>query len=168
MSETIHNETMSATTEYTRTEQGWVRTVAAAPAGYHRTDRPGLPVAWWRVNPRYTLYMLRELSSIFNALWALRVLLQFRQAHGSREGYDRFVAAQRRPAWIAYHLITLLFALIHSVTFLIAAGKGPTVHVRGRRVPERTLATGAFAGWAAASLAVALALLLGGHDADTA
>jgi len=64
---------------------------------------------------------------------------------------------------MAFHLIALLFATIHSVTFLLAAGKGPTVRVRGHRIEERTIATGAFAGWAAASLAVLLILLLGGR-----
>ena len=149
---------------YAQTPHGWVRKMAAAPAGYHVADRPGLPPGWWRANPRYTLYMLRELSSVFNALWAVRVLIQVGQVRRGRDAYDAFVAAQRRPRWIAYHLITLLFAVIHSVTFLIAAGKGPTLRVRGRRVPERTLANGAFAGWAAASLLVLLVLVLGGRD----
>lgn len=149
---------------YTQTSRGWVRKMAAAPAGYHAAERPGLPPGWWRANPRYTLYMLRELTSVFNALWAVRLLIQLHQVWRGREAYDAFVAAQRRPRWIAYHLITLVFALIHSVTFLIAAGKGPTLHVRGRRVPESVLARGAFAGWAAASLLVVLVLMLGGRD----
>lgn len=149
---------------YKQTSRGWVRKMAAAPAGYHAADRPGLPPGWWRVNPRYTLYMLRELSSLFNALWALRVLIQLDQLRDGRDAYEAFVAAQRRPRWLAYHLITLVFAVIHAVTFLTAAGKGPTLHVQGRRVPERTLARGAFAGWAAASSLVLLVLVLGGRD----
>lgn len=149
---------------YAQTSRGWIRKMAAAPAGYHAADRPGLPSGWWRDNPRYTLYMLRELTSVFNALWAVRVLIQLNQIRRGREAYEAFVAAQRRPRWIIYHLITLVFAVIHSVTFLIAAGKGPTVHVRGRRVPEETLARGAFAGWAAVSLLVLLVLVLGGRD----
>jgi fumarate reductase subunit C len=135
-----------------------------APAGYHQVSQPGLPRAWWRVNRRYTLYMLRELSSVFNAVWSVRLLLQLDQLRRGQEAYDAAVAAQRRPWWLAFHLITLLFAAIHSVTFLIAAGKGPTLHVRGRRVPERAIAAGAFAGWGAASLAVLLVLLFGRRD----
>lgn len=149
---------------YTQTSRGWVRKMAAAPAGYHAADRPGLPTGWWRVNPRYTLYMLRELSSLFNALWAVRVLIQLNHLRAGRDAYDAFVAVQRRPRWLAYHLVTLLFAVIHAVTFLIAAGKGPTLHLQGRRVPERTLARGAFAGWAAASSLMLLVLVLGGHS----
>ncbi len=147
-----------------QTPRGWVRAIGVAPAGYHPVNQPGLSPAWWRVNRRYTLYMLRELSSVFLALWSVRLLMQLDQVRRGQDAYDAVVAAQRRPQWIAFHLITLLFAMIHSVTFLLAAGKGPTLHVRGRRVSERAIAGGAFAGWAAASLAVLLVLLLGGRD----
>jgi fumarate reductase subunit C len=110
--------------------------------------------------------MLRELSSLFLALWAVRLLTRLDRLRRGQEGYEAFVAAQRRPAWVVYHLITLLFALLHAVTFLVAAGKGPTPHIRGRRVSEQTIAAGAFAGWAVASLGVALVLLLGGRRQD--
>jgi fumarate reductase subunit C len=142
----------------------WVRDMASAPAGYHPADQPGLPSAWWRLNGRYTLYMLRELSSVFNALWAVRLLMQLNQLRRGRDAYEAAVAAQRSPRQIAFNVITLLFALLHSVTFLLAAGKGPTLHTRGRRVPERTIAAAAFAGWATASIAVLVVLLFGGRD----
>jgi fumarate reductase subunit C len=154
---------MDVAMSYARTPSGWVRKIGTAPAGYRPVSQPGLPPAWWRVNRRYTLYMLRELSSVFVALWSVRLLIQLDQVRRGRAAYDAAVAVQRRPPAIAFHLVTLLFATIHSVTFLIAAGKGPTVHARGRRVPERAIATGAFAGWAAASLAVLLVLLVGGR-----
>lgn len=148
---------------YARTSRGWVREIGAAPAGYRPVDQPGLPPAWWRLNRRYSLYMARELSSVFVALWSVLFLNQLSQARRGPAAYDAVVAARRRPPWMIFHGITLGFAIIHSVTFLLAAGKGPTVRVRGRRVPERAVATGAFAGWAAASLAVLAVLLLGGR-----
>ncbi len=154
---------MGAVMSYTRMAEGWVRKIGTAPAGYRPVSEPGLPPAWWRVNRRYTLYMLRELSSIFVALWSVRLLIQLDQLRRGRAAYEASVAAQRRPPALAFHLITFLFAIIHSVTFLIAAGKGPTVHMGGRRVPERAIAGGAFAGWAGASLLVLLVLLVGGR-----
>jgi fumarate reductase subunit C len=146
------------------TEPRWVRSIGVAPAAYHLASQPGLPLAWWRVNPRYTLYMLRELSSVFNAVWSACLLLQLDQVRRGQGAYDAAVAVQRRPRWIVFHLVTLLFAIIHSVTFLLAAGKGPVLHLRGRRVPERTIAAGAFAGWIGASMAVLMVLLFGGRD----
>jgi fumarate reductase subunit C len=146
-----------------RTSGGWVREIGAAPARYRPVDRPGLPTAWWRVNRRYTLYMLRELSSVFVAVWSVRLLVQLDQLRRGGVAYEAAVAAQRRPAAMAFQVITFLFAMLHSVTFLIAAGKGPTVRLGGRRLPERAIAGGAFAGWAAASLTVLLILLVGGR-----
>jgi fumarate reductase subunit C len=154
---------MGATMTGAQQHGGWVRAITPAPGRYVPVSRPGLPPAWWRVNRRYSLYMLRELSSVFVALWSVRLLLQLDQLRRGRDAYDAAVAAQRRPQWIAFHLLTLFFAALHSVTFLIAAGKGPTLHLRGRRVPERAIAAGAFGGWAVASLAVLVVLLFGGR-----
>src|SRR5258708_2368901 len=47
-----------------------------APGSYHPASRPQLPWGWWAGNPRYSLYMLRELSSLFVALWSVRCLVQ--------------------------------------------------------------------------------------------
>jgi fumarate reductase subunit C len=149
---------------YTQTERGLIRDIAPSPAGYHPAGKPRLPVAWWRVNPRYTLYMLRELASVFNALWCAQLLLQLERARQGKDAYEATLAAQRQPAWRAVHSISFAFAVLHSVTFLLAAGKGPTVHVQGHRVPERQIAAGAFAGWATASLAVLLVLLFGARN----
>jgi fumarate reductase subunit C len=157
---------MGATMSYARTPRGWVREIGAAPASYRPAGAPGLPRAWWRANPRYTLYMLRELSSVFLALWSVRLLFQLDHVRQGQAAYDAIVAAQRRPASVAFHLITLIFATIHSVTFLLAAGKGPTLYARERRVPDRAIAAGAFAGWAAASLVVLLVLLIGGRGEE--
>lgn len=141
----------------------WIRDIGTAPSAYHQADHPALPPAWWRANRRYTLYMARELSSLSNALWSVSFLLQLNQLRRGPAAYDAAVAARRRPLWLALHAGTLGFAFIHSITFLLAAGKGPTVRVGGRRVPERAIATGAFVSWAAGSLAVLLILLFGGR-----
>src|SRR6185437_1037664 len=117
---------MGTAMSYARTEKGWVREIGAAPAGYRPADQPGLPSAWWRLNRRYTLYMWREMSSVFVALWSLFFLNQLNQVRRGEAAYEASVAARRRPAWIAFHAVTLGFAIVHSVTFLLAAGKGPT------------------------------------------
>ncbi|MDB5077269.1 MAG: Fumarate reductase subunit [Chloroflexi bacterium] len=145
----------------------WVRNIAVSPNRYHRADEPGLVPTWWRANRRFALYMLRELASVFLAVWSLRLLRQLNLLRQGEEAYDTFVAKQRRLPWLLFHISAFSFALLHSVTFLIAAGKGPTLHFMGRKVSERTITAGAFAGWAIASLAVLLALLFGGRGEDT-
>jgi fumarate reductase subunit C len=155
---------MGTTMSATQTERGWVREIGPTPGEYRRATQPGLPPAWWRTNPRYSLYMLRELSSVTNALWSMRLLLLLDRLRQGEDAYEKALADERRPPIVALNLITLVLAVVHSVTFLLAAGKGPTLRAPNGRVPERTIATAAFAGWAVASLTVLLVLVFGGRE----
>lgn len=148
-----------------QTPSGLARDAATAPGGY-ATYRPRLPWTWWTRNNNYRTYMLREASSLFIAIWAWRFLAQLRRLRRGADAYDGFVRAQRSPGWLLFNVTTFLFALLHSVTFLQAAGMGPRVRLGGRKVTEEMITNGAFAGWAAASIGVLLALLLGGRGED--
>lgn len=150
-----------------QTPSGLATGAATAPGGY-ATYRPRLPWAWWRRNPRYAVYMLRELSSVFIAIWAALFLAQLNTLRQGREEYDDFVAAQRRPAWLAFNVVTFLFALLHAVTWfqlsgVVLSGMAQKVRVAGVRPTPQMLTSGNFAGWAAASLGILLGLLLGGQ-----
>lgn len=145
------------------TQQRWVREIGSQPGAYRPASEPGLPPAWWRANPRYGLYMVRELSSVFNALWSLRLLLLLNRLRQGEAAYEAGLARERRPPIVALNVVTLILAVVHSVTFLLAAGKGPTVRTPSGSVPERTIAAGAFAGWAGASLLAFAVLVLSGR-----
>ena len=162
---------MVTTMSKTRTPAGLEREPATAPGGYP-TYRPRLPWAWWQRNRRYTLYMLRELSSVFVALWSALFLVQLSRLRRGKDSYERFVAAQRSPGWMAFHLITLLFALLHAVTWfqltgVVMSGLAQKVRLGGRKLSAEQITAVSFADWAATSLGILLALLLGGrkgHD----
>jgi len=150
------------------TPSGLARDAATAPGGY-TTYRPRLPWAWWRRNPRYTLYMLRELSSVFIAIWSALFLVQLGKLRRGRDEYDEFVAAQRRPGWIAFNVVAFLFALLHAVTWfqlsgVVLSGLAQKVRVGGFKLTSDMLTAGNFAGWAGASLGILVGLLLGGRE----
>ena len=158
---------MDATISKTQTPAGLEPEPATAPGGYP-TYRARLPWAWWQRNPRYTLYMLRELSSVFIALWSALFLVQLSRLRRGKDSYERFVVAQRSPGWMAFNLITLLFALLHAVTWfqltgVVMSGLAQKVRLAGRKLSAEQITAGSFAGWAAASLGILLALLLGGR-----
>ena len=78
------------------------------------------------------------------------------------------MAAQRSPGWMAFNLVTFLFALLHAVTWfqltgVVMSGMAQKVRIGGRRLSAQQISAGSFAGWAAASLGILLALLLGGR-----
>src|SRR5690348_10215921 len=100
---------MGAAMSQAPAQERWVRQMTPAPADYRPANQPGLPSAWWRLNWRYTLYMLRELSSVFNALWAVRLLMRLNQLRRGPEAYEAAVAAERRPLQMTFNVITLLF-----------------------------------------------------------
>ena len=116
---------------------------------------------WWLENPRYLLFMLRDASSIFVALWVVLLLVQLAQLGQGAQAYQRFIDdVVRSPLGIAFGLVTLAFALLHSVTWLRLAGVVQVVTVGQRRLPARYVVAGAFAGWLVASVVVAVVVLL--------
>jgi fumarate reductase subunit C len=138
------------------------RAVSVAPGRYQEADQTRLPWDWWRVNERYTVYMLRELSSVFVALWSAIFMVQLGKLRGGREEYERFVMAQRRPGWMLFHAVSLAFSLLHAVTWLQLAGLILRVpRFGGRKIEAGTITAAAFGGWAFVSAAISLILLLG-------
>lgn len=132
--------------------------IEAAPD--RKLYRRPMPRTWWLQNPRYLVSMLRELSSIFIALWVVLLLVQVAQLGGGGQAYQRFVdGVLRSPAGIIFALITLAFAVLHSVTWLQLAGVVQVITVGERRLPPRYVVAGAFAGWLLASVVVAGVIL---------
>jgi fumarate reductase subunit C len=104
--------------------------------------------------------MLRDASSIFVALWVVLLLVQLAQLGQGAQVYQRFIDdVVRSPLGIAFGLVTLAFALLHSVTWLQLAGVVQVVTVGQRRLPANYVVAGAFVGWLAASVVVAAVVL---------
>jgi fumarate reductase subunit C len=115
---------------------------------------------WWLENPRYLLFMLRDASSIFVALWVVLLLVQLAQLGQGPQVYQRFIDdVVRSPLGIAFGLVTLAFALLHSVTWLQLAGVVQVVTVGQRRLPANYVVAGALVGWLVASVVVAAVVL---------
>ena len=125
---------------------------------YHRR----MPRNWWLQNPRYLLFVLRELSSVFIAVWVILLLVQIMQLGGGRRAYEGFVdGVLRSPVVIVFSLVTLGFALLHSVTWLQLAGIVQVVRVGERQLPARYVAGWAFVVWLVASVVVGAVILVG-------
>jgi fumarate reductase subunit C len=91
-----------------------------APSKYPEY-RKQLGPGWWLSNRRYTLYMIRELTSFFISIYAIIYIYQLSLfAAGDISGYDRFV---RNPATIGFSVVTLFFTLYHAVTWFSLMGR---------------------------------------------
>ena len=96
---------------------------------------PKMPVTWWLRNPRYFLFMMRELSSVFIAIFLVVFLVQIAALARGPEAYTTFMRKLESPGWIIFHVVALLFALYHSYTWFDLTSKVQVVRLGGRQVP---------------------------------
>ena len=129
---------------------------------YHpRWYRRRVSVWWWLQNRSYASFVLRELTSVFVAffavvyLWGLLTLVQ------GPEAYARFLARLRMPVFVFLHAVAFPFVVFHAVTWFNLAPKAMAVRVRGKRVPDGVVIGLNYAAWLFVSIAVAAILLRG-------
>ena len=113
---------------------------------------------WWRKNPFYLWYMLRELSCVFivgYALWLLCGVLHLAQGPAA---YARWRALLDHPLSIVLHAVTLAIVLYHAWTWFKVMPKTlPFVRIGGKRVADARIIG---AGVAAAAVLSALLFAL--------
>ena len=129
---------------------------------YHpRWYRRRVSVWWWLQSRSYTGFVLRELTSVFVAFFALVLLWQIRALGRGPEAYARVLARLRSPLFVTLDLVALAFVLFHSITWFNLAPKAMVVRLRGKRLPDLLVAGANYAAWIVLSAAVAAMLLRG-------
>jgi fumarate reductase subunit C len=129
---------------------------------YHpRWYRRRVSVWWWLKKGSYTRFVLRELTSVFVAFFAVVALWQLRALAGGPEAYGEFLAWLRTPPFLVLNTIAFLFVVFHAITWLNLTPKAMVVRVRGKRVPDWAILGMNYAAWLVLSGAVALVLLRG-------
>jgi fumarate reductase subunit C len=136
-------------------------------AGRHDTPyhpkwyRPPISIWWWLKKRSYAAFMLRELTSVFVAFFAVVLLWQVRALVEGPEAYARVMARLQTPLFLALDVLAFLLILLHTVTWFNAAPAAMAVRVRGERVPNWVLAASHYAAWVLLSIVVAAILLRG-------
>jgi fumarate reductase subunit C len=116
--------------------------------------------AWWKRNPWYRAYMLREMTSVVIVLYALFLLCGlYHLAHGP-ETWARWRAALDTPLSIVLHAAVLAVMVYHAWTWFAVMPKTlPFVRIGGRRVGDAAIVRmGITAGIGAFVVLIALAL----------
>ncbi len=88
-----------------------------------KTYRRSIPNTWWLKKSSYFLFMIRELSSVFVALYALCLLSQVYAVSQGQESYAAWVAGSLSGRMILLHVVMLLFVLYHTVTWFRISGR---------------------------------------------
>jgi fumarate reductase subunit C len=83
----------------------------------HPYVRPISAREWVFRHPRYVRYMVREFSCLFIGGWTLLMVWGLKALAEGPAAWTAFLQLLRSPAGVAFQLVTLAFALYHSVTW---------------------------------------------------
>ena len=115
---------------------------------------PSMPTMWWLRRRIYFLFMMRELSSVFIALFLVVFLVQIYQLSNGQQSYTAFVQGLGSPAWITFHVVALLFALYHTITWFQSSSVVLQIKI-GRKVLPRSIVMALhIAAWVGASAVI--------------
>ena len=112
-----------------------------------RYYRRRIPLMWWARRRSYTFFILRELSSVFVAVFIVELLFLVRAVAHGPSAYQGFLDTMANPAMILLNVVALAFLLLHAITFANLTPRAMVVRLRGRRVPPRIILAGVYFGW---------------------
>jgi fumarate reductase subunit C len=127
---------------------------------YHpKWYRKRIPIFWWTHKWVHTKFILRELTSLFVAFYALVLLFQIRALAQGPEVYTNFLDRLKTPVSIALHCIAFLFVLFHSITWFNLAPKALVLRLGKTRIPGKVIAALNYIAWIVFSSAIVWILL---------
>ena len=131
----------------------------APTATNSRLYYPKMPATWWLRNLNYFLFMLRELSSVFIAIFLVVLLVQVAALARGPEAYTTFMRRLESPGWIIFHVVALRFTLYHSYTWFDLTSKVQVVRLGGRQVPPPLVTAVNIGVWLVLSVVILLLFL---------
>lgn len=72
---------------------------------------------WWRKNPYFVRYMIREGSAVFLSAYALVLLMGLYRLTQGEAAFDGWRAALATPGSVLFHVVALLLVAYHSYTW---------------------------------------------------
>jgi fumarate reductase subunit C len=101
-----------------------------------------MPWAWFMRRPGYVRFMFRELTAVPLAIYlGIFIAFLFSVAAG-QEAFAGMVNWLKTPVAMALHVLALLAAVYHAVTFFNLLPKGMPVRMGEERVPGALISIG--------------------------
>ncbi|HEY5564708.1 MAG TPA: fumarate reductase subunit C [Rhodothermia bacterium] len=118
-----------------------------------------VPIFWWVRKWSYTKFILRELSSVSVAAYAVVLILLVQVVGAGPAQYQEFMELFESPVSIGLNIVALAFVLLHSVTWFNLAPKALVIRVGNKVVPPMLIVGMNYAAWIVVSAAVVWILL---------
>lgn len=118
-----------------------------------------MPATWWLHNRQLVLFMLRELSGVLLAGYAIFLMFLLCRSNQGREAFHQFFEALRSPVSIFLQIVALAFVVYHSVSSFNAAPVLMTVWRGEEKVAPGLIIGANYAMWLILSVLVLLLAL---------
>jgi fumarate reductase subunit C len=110
---------------------------------------------WWRRNPYFVRYMIREGSSVFLAIYAVILLVGLLRLTQGEAAWNAWLQTLTSPLSILFHWLALLTVGYHAYTWWKVAPKtAPDLRIGGRPLPECAITAGGLLGTIGASVLI--------------
>jgi succinate dehydrogenase subunit C len=141
-----------------------MKSAAATPPytlNHPRWYRKRVSTYWWLQRWEYLRFVLREISSVFVAIFVVEMLLQIYALSLGPEAYADFQSLLKNPVVIALNVVSFFFVVFHSITWFNLSARAMSIRVGGKKVPGFMISGPNFAAWFVISAVIAWLLLRG-------
>ncbi len=95
-----------------------------------------LPWSWFTQRRSYRMFMAREATSVFLAGYLVYLIVWIYRIGQGPEGLAAAIDSARHPLTVAMHLLALVAALYHSITWFNLTPKIMPLYIGEDRVPN--------------------------------
>lgn len=118
-----------------------------------------MPIFWWVGKRAHVHFIVRELTSVFVAFFAVELVLLLRALGEGPAAYAAFLDWLASPLALVLHGLAFAMLLFHSVTWFNLAPKALVLRVGKTRVPAWAVAGANYAAWVVVSVVLAWIIL---------
>ena len=98
---------------------------------------------WWKKNPFFVRYMIREGTAVLVALYSILLIVGLGSLAAGKDAYEGWLAALQNPLAVIFHVVALAAALYHMITWFNVSPKAtPAMFIGKDPVPDGAI-TGA-------------------------
>ena len=132
-------------------KQGTIKSAPSYTEFHPRWYRPRVSVYWWLGEWHYLKFILRELSSVFVAIFVIEILFLLSALRDGPQAYASFQQCMRNPLVIVLNIVSFFFIVFHAITWFNLAPSAMPVRLGGKRLPDILVAAPSYVAWAVVS-----------------
>ena len=121
--------------------------MSVTSAGRPPRYQPRRSSLWWLSSGRYFLFMLRELSAVFVALYAASYLVGLFRLSQGKDSYEAYLSLLQHPGVVVFLGVALVFCLLHSVTWIHLTPIVMVVRMGRRVIPAKLILAANYLVW---------------------